>query len=420
MLYASYAEVDVTPRNGEDLSGFALREGPTQAPHDSLKCRWLVLEDEQKGERVLLGSADVLSFSRGTFGDIKDRIRLTYKDARIGLATTHTHSGPATVMLRHCGRMNRQYMADLKNKIANTAVQATESQRKSVQIVIGSSCSNWAYNRRNQHGPIDHEVLTVGFFDAAGKPVATIVNYACHPVVLGHKSNAASADYPGFLTAYMEKKTGAPCLFLNGACGDLNPVNNHSIEISEARKAGEAIGAKALEALNSATQVSNENIQWYSQKILIPVHQPASAAELEKRLDMLQERFGLSRSLFIDRIAKEIQLLKEGRYPKTVALELSLLRLGENAAILFVPGEVFTSIGLRIKAMMPVGRLLVSGFSNGSVGYLPDRQAYADGGYEPYFANFFYNFPEFEPHVEDVILSGARTLLVKANQTPTD
>jgi len=419
MLYVSYAEIDITPKNGEDLSGFALRKGPTQAAHDPLKCRWLVLEGDQIEERVYIGSVDVLSFSRGTFAEIRGQIQKNDLRARIALATTHTHSGPATVTLRHCGQMSRRYMAELKANIVSTAANAANARRNRVQVVLGKSNSDWAYNRRSPDGPVDHDLITVGFVNEDGKPVATLVNYACHPVVLGHKSNAASADYPGYLAALMEKVTGAPCLFFNGACGDLNPVNNHNTDSAEARRAGEAIGSRALEALKSALPLSPEPLAWFTQKVSIPVHQPESATELEQRLDMLQERFGLSRTLFTDRIAKDIQLLKEGRYPKNVAVELSLLSFG-GMAILFVPGEVFSSIGLRIKSMMQEGKLLISGFSNGSVGYLPDRQAYTDGGYEPYFANFFYNFPEFQPQVEDVILKGAATLLAKANLLSTD
>lgn len=52
---------------------------------------------------------------------------------------------------------------------------------------------------------------------------------------------------------------------------------------------------------------------------------------------------------------------------------------------------------------------MIAGFSNGSVGYLSDKQAYVEGGYEPYFANFFYGLPEFEPNLEDAILNGATT-----------
>jgi hypothetical protein len=55
-------------------------------------------------------------------------------------------------------------------------------------------------------------------------------------------------------------------------------------------------------------------------------------------------------------------------------------------------------------------KVLISGFSNGSVGYLPDRKAYKDGGYEPHFANFFYDFPEFEPRVEEHLLTTAEGL----------
>lgn len=415
MLKIATAEADITPPIGTDLSGFALRENPSVEVYDSLKVRWLALSDAA-GNRMLLGAADVLSFSRETFRKIRTEIREAIGDAdlHIALATSHTHSGPATVRLRHCGKMNRTYLQHLKHQIVESAGAATKAPAKPVIVKTGSSDNPLNINRRQgESGPVDTQVQVVQFLsdDARNEPVATLLNYACHPVVMGHESRGISADYPGYACAAIESKTGAPCLFLNGACGDVNPRNAHRAEVIHAQKMGKALGDSAIKAMKAAGPTAQANIQWRQRSIALPVNVPKSIAEIERRIDMLQERFGLPRDLFKTRVQRDIKALKNGTYPKNITIELSLLTLTPECCILFVPGELFTSIGFRAKKLAAPGQLVISGFSNGSVGYLSDRQAYADGGYEPYFANFFYDFPEFQPDLEDYLLHGIDQLL---------
>src|SRR5690606_35310648 len=108
-----------------------------------------------------------------------------------------------------------------------------------VRIGVIRTKADVALNRRTPGGIVDPEVLAIVLEGADGKRLATICNYACHPVVLGHENNGISADYPGYLSSLIEKETGAPCLYLNGACGDINPVDAHYADPAVARKVGE-------------------------------------------------------------------------------------------------------------------------------------------------------------------------------------
>lgn len=421
MIQIGFGQQDITPASSVDLCGFALRQNPGSGIHDPLKIRWIALRDSRCSE-FLLGSADLISFSRQSYQSLKKRINAesTSPCCQVALATTHTHSAPVTVRLRYCGKVNKEYLAGAKDKIVESAVSAASATPSPVIVKLGTSTCDVSFNRRHRDTgkPANHEVITLAFVDPeTGSPRAIITNYACHPVVLGHLSNAVSADYPGYLASFVEQKTGAPCLFLNGAAGDVNPDNEHCTDPSEARKTGERIGKAALEALSSAWEVDSSYIAWHRVQVELPVRVPKSPADFKKRLAMLEERFGISGSLFQDRLERDIQRLKDGTYPRSVALELSLLEIGSEVAILFVPGELFTSIGQRMQAMAEPRKLIISGFSNGSVGYLSDRQAYEDGGYEPLFANFFYDFPEFDPSIEDVLLDGVERLLAKTSAT---
>jgi len=415
MLKIAVSERDITPREPLDICGFALRQNPSVGINDPLKIRFLSLRDSYQN-RVLLGAADVLSFSRETFRNLRDDIHAvndSLAEAHVAIATSHTHSGPATVLLRKCGKMDRGYLSWMKGEFVAAASQADVEKHRSVEVFLGTAEADVSINRRQgEAAEVDRKVRVISFRDpASGKPLANIINFACHPVVLGHENRLVSADFPGLLCAQLEEDTGAAWLFLNGAAGDINPRVAHSSDPADAQKVAEELAKAARQAMAAAEPIKFGRMGWYRQNVQIPCRVPESVAEIESRVAMIHERFGLAPEIFANRVQHDKQMLANGTYPESVGMELTLLTFGRALGILFVPGELFSSIGLRAQRLAAPLPLVISGFSNGSVGYLSDRQAYVDGGYEPYFANFFYDFPEFDPSLEDSILEGVQRLL---------
>jgi hypothetical protein len=70
-------------------------------------------------------------------------------------------------------------------------------------------------------------------------------------------------------------------------------------------------------------------------------------------------------------------------------VEVQTLRIGD-VALVGLPGEVFCEIGLDIRRRSPAGHTLVAGLSNDAIGYLPTRESFAEGGYEPTVGSTFY------------------------------
>src|SRR5690606_7005809 len=87
--------------------------------------------------------------------------------------------------------------------------------------------------------------------DTAGALMATIVNYACHPTTLAWENRHISPDFPGALRELVQQATGAPCLFLQGASGDLGPREGFSGELELADRNGRQLGYAALSAFES-------------------------------------------------------------------------------------------------------------------------------------------------------------------------
>src|SRR5205823_3647659 len=65
----------------------------------------------------------------------------------------------------------------------------------------------------------------------------------------------------------------------------------------------------------------------------------------------------------------------------TIQARLAALRLG-SLALIFLPGEIFVETAQRIEAASPFRQTLIIGFAENSIGYVPTRRAFREGGYE--------------------------------------
>ena len=68
---------------------------------------------------------------------------------------------------------------------------------------------------------------------------------------------------------------------------------------------------------------------------------------------------------------------------ETKTTEVQALAVGDELAIVGLPGEVFVELGLTLRERSPFKHTLVMGLANASIGYIPTRRAYEEGGYEP-------------------------------------
>src|SRR6202022_1758280 len=92
------------------------------------------------------------------------------------------------------------------------------------KVVDGHATMWWRNTEKLPSHPLDPTVNVLQVKDSSGKIRAVLVNYACHPSVLGPDNLQYSADYPGAMKHYVEEKIpGALCLFVQGAAGDINP-----------------------------------------------------------------------------------------------------------------------------------------------------------------------------------------------------
>lgn len=409
MLRAGFSKVCISPPIGAPLAGFAARQGVSQGIHDDLFARALVLAN---GEAVVaLVSVDLLALSGDFIKRVREGIqRKTGIDpSSVMIASTHTHAGPVTIttFFNPEESVDSAYMDSLAEAVEQSVTNAWRA-RFPARVGVGvAEVDGVGVNRRSpDQRPIDEQVGIIKVDDFNGRTRAVLINYSCHPTVLGPDNLLVTGDFPNFAIEQIERTIGPDgfAMFVNGTQGNISM--GHSSELS-------AIGvitpgrtferaAELGHLLADATLVALPDIATSDALTLtaltIPVNLPlknyppleeavkslrdadellarltAEGAPPEQIMPAKTQRLYASITNFY---AREALGLPDGHLP----IELQGFRLGD-AAFVAIPGEVFVEIGLTLKRQSP-HMTFVFGIANGYIGYVPTREAYAAGGYE--------------------------------------
>ena len=417
-LRAGAARIEITPPVGLDLTGFLARENPSIGVRDPLYARALVLDDGDR--QVAIVSCDLLGFERKWVMEICDRIerRTGIYAPQVMVACTHTHGGPATIRLVDCGEIDQTYVDGLLPRVADAVALAQENLEPATLAVGSVTSSTGVHNRRTPGDVIDPEVGLLRVDSAAGKPLAVLVNYTCHPTSLNHVNRKVTADYPGLVCSRIEEETGAVALFLMGAIGDVGPVTRGEESLATV---GNAVADAALAALPTLPANAVPRLHTAGEMIALPLFPLPSRAEwLSLREGYEAAALAAEHSnnpagakgqwAMVHWTERMFELMQDDALAPTVEVEVQVLQIGD-LAIVGVPGEYFVELGLQIKAGIQAGgtrHVMISGFTNGNVGYIPARRAYPKGGYEVNDAYKYYGYPAaIAPEGGEQIVSSA-------------
>lgn len=434
-LLAGTGRSDITPPPGTPQGGWGAQTHERGLAADmSLYATALVLSDSQCQAAIIdfdcTGFADS-AWMDETFSSVS---RLTgIRTENIRLSYTHTHSGPNVYRLDVISQgrdMVVKYLEELPYRIAGAVWQAQQDMRP-VRFAAGAGLCEMNVNRRlklpdgrivvgkNSGGPVDHTVRVVRFDDLDEGPVATIVHYACHPTIMGWQTQYFTPDYPGVVRQVVEREVGGKCLFLQGAAGNVGPILGFTGDLKVYKRLGGWLGLEASKvALRIETRPRRESLvgvqpsgapialyraefeeidrptlRVCTRAIELPLKRFRPLAELEAELaeklrarDRLraagkgEEEIRLATAL-ATQAADRVQDARICEGKTYLTWPLQGMRFGP-IALLSMPGEPFAELNHRIVASSPFAHTLFSGYSNGGFGYLPPREAFAEGGFE--------------------------------------
>jgi neutral ceramidase len=394
--------MEITPPLSVPYLGFSPRHSFFTGIRDPLHVRALHVAGAA-GEFALvnadlIGMADtLLGKGRRFASELKEAIRRAsgIPAAAILLASSHIHSTPDTLDFRPLreARGAIGWIGELRDRIV-AAVGEARKNGFEARLKSGSAVfPGFSKNRRGEPC-LDEEVALLVFESTDRSRRILLANYACHPVIV-QVQELVSADYVGAMQRTVERELEGcdACLFLQGACGDINPSVDDSRDFRDVDSLGAALAGGILDLhrrLDESGAFEPVRCLSVSETILLPSRPLPGDAEVE---DLLRETSRLKS--FLDSAVSreereessaairgnEEKLARIGEGSGPFAAEIQAVRLG-NSILAAIPGEPFCRMGMEIKRLAKPLRGIPVGYANGYLGYIVPPDSWRRGGYE--------------------------------------
>ena len=412
-LTAGVAVVDITPPVGYRMAGYFNERLATETS-DPLRAKAIVLR--QGDQRVAMVFCDLLGIAPEVSSTARNEAaKKTGIAARsIVIAATHSHTGPmywdAMRTHYHQRALDEQgkdphetvdYAAELAGKIVSAMAAAAARSRPANLSAASVEERGLSFNRRfhmkdgsvrfnpgvlnpqivRAAGPIDPQVGIVMVRDAAdGSALAAVVNFALHLDTTG--GTMYSADYPFYAERALREDLGNQftLFFGTGACGDINHLDVTTKERRNAEQIGKTLAAAVKRGLPTLGNIAEPSLAMRSQIIRAPLQKygPEKIAWAKENI----ANVGTGRLPFLQEVEAYKILSLQDRGGDTIALEVQVVRLSRDVAIVCLPGEVFSELGLAIKKASPFKTTLVVELCNDDPDYIPTNKAFGEGSYE--------------------------------------
>lgn len=438
------ARIDITPPLAINARNWgAATRDVAEGLHRPLTATALALSSAAGDSPLLLVAADLGWWkSRDDEWFVRTAIvdALGIDPACVLLSLSHTHAGPNLYRedrAKPGGEHIAPYLASLRERLT-TAARDALANRAPARLSWRYGCCDLAQNRDlphpaesrfivgwNPNEPAD-DTLLVGRVEHAhtGQPLATVVNYACHPTTLAAENRLLSPDFPGALRELVETTTGAPCLFLQGASGDLGPAAQHGSDTAAADRLGRRLGHAVLSVLESwpdALHVVDRIVESGAPLGIAHPVSPTGSTTLVARLDNVSlplkplDSLGAIESALAtctDRALRE-RLWRKRAVRRIVGdgthahMPLWSWRIGE-ALLVAQPNEAYSRFQQALRRRFAPRPVVVLNVTNGYAGYLPPRAHYKRDQYSVWQSPFAAG--SLELLTKDAIAAAARLI----------
>ncbi len=416
---ASVVKVNINPNTPKQLLGYGPRV--STAIHDSLYHRIIALDDGIS--QFFLVSTDICLVSPSEYDHVAAILhqKLGINPLNFWWSATHTHSAPevgvpglAEVFMgeRYKHPVDTAYTSFIEQTLINGIIEARE-KLEPAKLGVGWGFSQANINRRavdvdgsasiglNPDGAVDRRIGLIRVDKKDGRPLALIANYAIHGTVLGQQP-LISGDAPGIVSEYVEQKTGAPVLFINGAAGNLAPIYSVYPDPEEGHLSQFRVllGDRILDA-NKKILSTSDSVKFFTGSLTVE-----SPRKTNLGWPSYLEKYSGTTNNGINMVKVPVRFLK----------------INNDVAIWAAPLELFCEISNEVRDRSPFPFTFYYGYTNGWLGYLPAAEDWKHGGYEVDVVSPF--TPEMSGTITEAVVgylqgemrSGTRTDRSKAKQ----
>ena len=346
----------ITPDPLLPVSGGVGTPNPVKEKKGDLFVRAMVMEKD--GQRVAVVGIDNLGWP-AALGDQSRALVPNIPPENIMIGATHTHSAPdAYGFPNEKGEVlaDMEYLQWCVRQVADAINEAYKNlEPAALKVAVGEAKGQIAYNyyAPQLYDPRCGVIQAVSASGSKkGKVIATLVNYAIHPEVIGSERGILTPDLCGPLYDKIESRVGGIAVFMNGAQGGMVTADNRRPEGKEANdwkecvRIGELLADQALLIVKDAELQQNPELFCASKTIEFPV----DSKLMQQLIDNSSMKLNMS----------------DGYKIKTM---LNLVNVG-TAQILTIPGEALPNIGYYLKRKMQTNQPFLFGLTNDAFGYI--------------------------------------------------
>lgn len=420
------AQCDITPPVGIYARQWGAAEhDASEGIHRPLTAGVMAIRESADGPPLVLCTLDA-----GWWQNLDNEIRVRNAliDAhgldpdRVLIALSHTHAA-CSLCTDDAGKPGGDLVDAYLSRIADALIDATgEALAATVPATLDWTTGRCglAANRDlpdpdadryvcgfNPDVPADDTVLVGRVTDQQERIIATVVNYACHATTLAWDNKLISPDYVGAMREVIQNHTdGVPCLFLQGASGDLGPREGFTGDLDIAESNGRYLGYSVVAALESMlpprTAVTYAGVvesgapiaTWRRQSIEpltdlvaeridvpLPLKPLPSVAEVRKQLDECTDR------VMAERLRRKLRLLDKVGSGPTVPVPIWFWRLG-NVVLIAHPNESYSVFQTSLRRQFPDITLPIVTVVNGGMGYVSPPELHDTDIYQVWCSPF--------------------------------
>jgi hypothetical protein len=367
--------------------------GKVTGQEGQLRAVAVVLE-KTPDPKVAIVACDILMITRDLLDPVVAEIEKTtgIPASHILINCTHTHHAPSTVKVHGYGR-NETFCKEVQQKIIQAVQQANANLAKdncqflfhlghedtvgqNSRQMLSDGTIYWTGERSDfvrPTGPFDPELPVFAFRDSAGKMLALMYNHSTHTIGL-RTGGKRSPSYYGLAAQELEQDLGGVVSFLEGASGSTH--NLFVPSMTAITKMKQAVS----ETLAQAQPRAVNRIFSMKRPFAFKVRHFDEAREEAAVTTYCQKRIPPK----ADDFAKVFRNMRQELAPmqgqeRTTWIQTMVIG---NVAIVGVPAEFFTKLGIDIKNRSPFRHTYIAELANDWVGYIPDQDAFELGGYQ--------------------------------------
>jgi len=389
----------------------------TNEQEGELRAVAVVIEKPGQAKLAIVG-CDVLWFPRSLADAAVAEIEKTtgIPSAHVLINASHTHHAPSTAPA-HAFGVSPEFCEELRGAIVRAVQQANRrlkggeawfffhlGEEKTIggnsRLLLEDDNITWlnplpeAGGKGKPTGPFDPQLPVLDFRDASGKTQALICNHSTHTIGTRSGREVRSASFYGLAAQELERELGGVVCFLEGASGSTHNITQVPVAqcivrlkaaVRDARSKGERRPVTRLAGIRRTFRFRVRHFDDEEEDAKVARYTKEYALQ---HSDRIRELFAQQRRQLRDHQG-------ENRETWVQAVVIG------DVAIVGVPAEYFTSLGVDIKKRSPFRYTYIASLSNDWIGYLPDREGHRLGGYQTWTGLHSYAEPGTGERVAD-------------------